>query len=138
MELLEGEGLRRRMLEGYSRNPKGWSFTVSPSLGSQAEADARLEPGNPFPYCYRRLPPEVVLQLLGGDRPTPKKETLANIASVLRSEPIVPEAGRSYAEGPFFLTSPGKVSLSESQKQIDARLVSEMHRVLKMRYPAYG
>ena len=38
MELLEGEGLRRRMLEGYSRNPKGWSFTVSPSLSLRGGA----------------------------------------------------------------------------------------------------
>ena len=169
MELLEGEGLRRRMLEGYSRNPKGWSFTVSPSLsfgfydavvsgpdgtwmlkidsrfkplptvlGSLAEGGGRPQPGSAFPYGYRRLPPGLVLRLLGGEGSAPKEVMSASLASVLRSEPTVPEAGRSYAEGPIVLTTPGTVSLSENQKEVDARLSSEMRRLLKSRYPAYG
>jgi len=31
MEVLEGKDLKKRMLESYSRDPKGWSFVVSPS-----------------------------------------------------------------------------------------------------------
>jgi hypothetical protein len=33
---------------------------------------------------------------------------------------------------------PGTVSLSQNQKEVDARLASEMRRLLKSRYPAYG
>ncbi|MCL4355835.1 MAG: hypothetical protein JRM79_00300 [Nitrososphaerota archaeon] len=169
MELLEGEGLRRRMLDGYSRNPKGWSFTVSPSLGSGfydavvsgpdgtwmlkidsmfkpfptvlgslAEGGGRPQPGSAFPYGYRRLPPGLVLRLLGGEGPSPEEKMPASLASVLESEPTVPEAGSSYAEGPIVLTMPGTVSLSQNQKEVDARLASEMRRLLKSRYPAYG
>lgn len=32
MKLLEGESLRRHLLESYSKNPKGWSFVISPSV----------------------------------------------------------------------------------------------------------
>jgi hypothetical protein len=167
MEFEEGEALRKRILESYFRNPRGWSFVMSPSksgfygavvsgpdstwmlkmdsifkpfpmvLGSQVEADLR-KPEYPFAYGYRKLPSELILQMLGGERPAPRKKMLAGLMSVLRSEPIVPEAGRSYAEGPFVLTTPGKINLSESQREVDARLASEMNRLLKTRYPAYG
>lgn len=168
MELLEGEALRKRILESYSKNPRGWSFVVSPSpkfgffdatvsgpdgawmlkidsifkpspivLGSPAEAaPRRLEA--PFSYGYRKLPHELILQMLGGEGPVSRNETLASLLSVLRSEPVVPEEGRSYAEGPVVLTGPGKLSLSESQKEVDARLASEMRRLLRLRYPVYG
>jgi hypothetical protein len=169
MELLEGEILRRRILESYSKNSRGWNFVVSPSLeygfydavvsgpdnawilkidsifkpfptvlGSQAKEDLGLKLENPFPYGYRKLPPGLILQMLGGEGQTPRDRTLASLLSVLRSEPVVPEAGRSYAEGPFVLTSPGKLGLSESQREIGARLASDMRRLLKSRYPAYG
>ena len=39
MKLLEGESLRRHLLESYSRNPKGWSFVISPS-GKHGFCDA--------------------------------------------------------------------------------------------------
>jgi len=168
MELLEGRDLRRRMLESYSRYPKGWSFVVSPSptsgffdamvsgpegawmlkidslfkpnpmvIGSPAEA-LRRKPAGPFPYGYRALPPELALQLLGGEGAESRQRTVAGLLSVLRREPVVPEEGRSYAEGPLVLTRPGNVRLSESQKEIDRRLASEMNRLLRLRYPVYG
>ena len=31
MELLSGEALSRYLLEKYSRNPKGWNFTIAPA-----------------------------------------------------------------------------------------------------------
>ena len=168
MELLEGKDLRKRMVERYSRNPRGWSFVVSPSprsgffdatvsgpreawmlkidtlfkpspivIGSAVEPFVR-KPRGPFSYGYRALPPELALQMMGGEALGPRDRTLAELLSVLRSEPVAPEEGRSYAEGPLVLTGPGKVSLSESQKEMDAKLSLEMGRLLRLRYPAYG
>jgi hypothetical protein len=168
MELLEGGDLRKRILESYSRDPKGWSFVVSPSprsgffdamvsgpdgtwmlkidslfkplpivIGSQAEASARRVDG-PFPYGYRSLPPDLALRLMGEEGAGAGIDTRRRLLSVLKSEPVVPEEGRSYAEGPLLFTDPGRVSLSESQKEIDTRLASEMRRLLRLRYPAYG
>ena len=168
MEILEGNELRRRMLESYARDPKGWSFTVSPSsrsgffdaivagpngawllkidslfkpspivIGSQAES-LRRRPGGPFPYGYRALPPALALQLMGAGGEGPSDPVRRSLVSVLRSEPVVPEKGGSYAEGPLVFTGPGNVSLSDKQREVDARLASEMHRLLRLRYPAYG
>jgi hypothetical protein len=168
MELLEGKDLRRRMLESYSRDPKGWSFVVSPSpssgffdatvsgpdgawmlkidslfkpfpivIGSQAETLPSL-PKGPFPFGYRALPPDLALRIMGGEGAGESVRARRRLLSVLRSEPVIPEEGRSYAEGPLLLTGPGRISLSESQKEMDAKLGSEMHRLLRLRYPAYG
>jgi hypothetical protein len=168
VELLEGKSLRSRILEGYSKNPKGWSFVVSPSprsgffdatvsgpegtwmlkidslfkpypivIGSPTEAFPR-KPEGPFPYGYRGLPPDFALQMLEGENPRSRTLTMRRLLSVLRSEPVVPEEGRSYAEGPLVLTGPGRVSLSDSQKEVDTKLASEMRRLLALRYPAYG
>jgi len=167
MEILEGSELKRRMLESYARDPKGWSFTVSPSPGSGffdanvagpegawmlkidsifkpapivigSPAESIQRPGGPFPYGYRGLPPELAIQLMGGGSDTPSGPLRRRLLSVLRSEPVVPEKGGSYAEGPLVLTGPGSVSLSDRQKVVDARLASEMRRLLRLRYPAYG
>lgn len=167
MELLEGKVLRRRMLESYSRNPKGWNFVVSPApesgffdasvsgpdgawmlkidslfkpypivIGSAVEALPR-RPEGPFHYGYRALPPDLALQILGSEGAGSREKTLAGLLSVLRTEPVVPHEGRSYAEGPLVLTGPRSVSLSDSQKDVDNRLASEMRRLLRLRYPAY-
>ena len=156
------------MLESYARNPKGWSFTISPStnsrffdatvagpdgawilkmdslfkplpivIGSQA-GTLRRRPGGPFPYGYRNLPPELALRLMGDSEEGPSGPVRRGLLSVLKSEPIVPQNGGSYAEGPLVFTHPGSVSLSDKQKEVDARLASEMRRLLRLRYPAYG
>ena len=168
MELLEGMGLRKRMLESYSRDPKGWSFVISPSpqsgffdatvsgpdgtwmlkidslfkpfpivIGSQSEEVVRRPQGQ-FPYGYRALPPELALEIMGGERTGPRERTLRHLLSVLRSEPVVPQEGGSYAHGPLLLTGPGSVNLSQNQREIDAKLAAEMRRLLRLRYPAYG
>jgi len=168
MEILEGNELRRRMLETYARNPKGWSFTISPSpasgffdatvagpdgawmlkidslfkptpivIGSPAES-LRRRPEGPFPYGYRGLPPELALQLMGGGSEIPSGPLRSRLLSVLKSEPVVPEKGGSYAEGPLVFTGPRSVSLSDKQREVDARLSYEMRRLLRLRYPAYG
>lgn len=165
MELLEGKELRKRILNSYSKEPRGWSFVISPSdsgfydalvsgqddawmlkidslfkpapmvIGSPVEASPKKQ--GPFPYGYRTLPTDLALQLMEGGGPGGSSAE-RRLVSVLRSEPVVPEAGRSYAEGPLVLTSPRMVSLSESQREINARLASEMRRLLRLRYPAYG
>ena len=168
MDLMEGRDLKRRMMESYSRNPRGWSFVLSPSprfgffdaavsgpdmawmikldtlfkpspivIGSEVEAFPR-RPAGPFSYGYRALPPELALQIMGGGEGGPREKTLAELLSVMKSEPVPPETGRAYAEGPLMLAGPGQVSLSRSHKEMDDRLSSEMRRLLKLRYPAYG
>jgi hypothetical protein len=169
MKTLEGENLRRHILESYYKNPKGWSFVISPSakygfydaavsgpdgtwmlkidsifkplpvvLGALTEADPRLNPAGPFPYGYRKLPPELIPQMLRGERHLPRDKTVASFLSMLRSETVVPEEGRNYAEGPFIFTSPRRGGLSEGQKELDDKLALEMHRLLRIRYPAYA
>jgi hypothetical protein len=167
VELLEGKDLMRRMLEGYSRNPRGWSFVVSPSrseffdaavtgpegtwmlkidslfkpfptvIGSRS-GEGLEGPQGPFPYGYRALPPDLALRIMEGEGAGRKDRTMGELLSVLRSEPVVPEQGRSYAQGPLLLAGPRSVTLSEGQKEIDAKLASEMRRLLRLRYPAYG
>ena len=107
-------------------------------IGSPVEANPRLKSENPFPYGYRKVSRELVLRTLGGESYPPSDERVASFLSLLRSETVVPEGGGHYAEGPFVLTSPRKGVLSEKQKEIDDQLASEMHRLLKARYPAYG
>ena len=160
--------MRRRILESYSRNPKGWSFIISPSrsgffdavasgpdgawmlkidsifkplpmvVGSQAESDAGLKAETPFSYGYRKHPQERMLRLLDGDEQVNDERAAASLLSALRSSPVVPEAGGPYAHGPFMLTGPRKLDLTEQQQRIDSRLSTEMRRLLKSRYPAYG
>ena len=169
MKLLEGESLRRHLLESYSRDPKGWSFVISPSgkhgfcdavvsgsdgtwmlkmdsifkptpivLGSPTEDSPELKPTGPFPYGYRNLPPELILHMLRGEGDPPRGKAAANFLSLLKSETVVPEKGRPYAEGPFVFTSKRNLDLSESQRDLDMKLASEMQRLLRTRYPAYG
>ena len=166
MELLEGETLRRRMYEGYARNPKGWGFVMSPSTSGFVDASVSgpegtwmlkidslfkpvpavigalsdlgpKRPAAPIPYGFRKLPAGLMLRALT-EAPPSRDEMTAGLLSVLRSETVVPDGGASYAQGPFVLAGPGKVDLSEGQKELDARLTSEMRRFLRLRYPAYG
>jgi len=156
------------MLESYSRNPNGWDFVISPSpssgfydalvsgpeaawmlkidslfkpfpivLGAPAEAVPRRRTGA-LPYGFRKLPSSLVLELLRGEGRRQEPEKIASLLSVLRSETVVPEEGRSYAQGPFVLSGPGKLALSGGQRELDDRLTSEMRRSLRIRYPAYG
>ena len=168
VELLEGKDLRRRLLEGYVREPRGWSFVVSPSPSSgffdatvsgpnetwMLKIDTVLKPdpivigapaepfpkrsNGPFPYGFRALPPDLVLRIMGVEAPRPEEDVQRRLLKVLGSEPVVPEDGRSYAQGPMILTGPEGVSLSEGQREVDAKLVSEMRRLLRLKYPAYG
>jgi hypothetical protein len=165
MKLQEGEKLRRRIFQSYSKDPTGWSFVISPSakfgfydaivsgpqgawvlkidslfkplpivLGSPTEARPP-NPSGPFPYGYRKIPSELIPEILEG---YPRDRARAGLLSVLRSKTVIPEEGRSYAHGPFIFTGSQNVSLSEHQRELDAKLTSEMRRLLRVRYPAYG
>jgi hypothetical protein len=114
-------------------------FKPSPLvLGSPTEDSPGPKTVGPFPYGYRNLPPELALQMLRGeDRPS-RDEAVAGLLSVIRSQTVVPEEGKAYAEGPFVFTREGKSGLSESQRNLDLKLSSEMQRLLRTRYPAYG
>ena len=168
MEFLEGKDLRKRMLDGYARDPQGWSFVVSPSPGSGfldatvsgpnetwllkidsmfkpdpivigAQAEPLLKrPNGPFPYGFRTLPPDLTLKIMGVEASRLAGDMRRRLLRVLRSEPVVPEMGRSYAQGPMILTGPERISLSVGQREVDAKLASEMRRLLRLRYPAYG
>ena len=52
MEILEGDALYRVLLQRYSKNPRGWSFTISPSL-SNGFFDARV--GGPDESWHLKL-----------------------------------------------------------------------------------
>jgi len=113
-------------------------FKPTPTvIGSPAES-LGSGPEGPIPYGYRGLPPELALQLMGGGSEAPSDTIRRRLLSVLKSEPVVPERGGSYAEGPLILTGPRSVSLSDKQREVDAKLSSEMRRLLRLRYPAYG
>lgn len=168
MEFLEGEALRKGILESYSKSPRGWSFVISPSksgffdavasgpdgawmlkidsifkpspivLGSQAETGPGLKAVSPVSYGYRKMPPDLLLRFLERSGQGNREQMDLGLRSFLKSEPVVPTVGGSYAHGPFVLTGPRTLSLSEGQQAVGTRLTAEMHRLLKMRYPAYG
>ena len=106
-------------------------------LGSPAETGPR-GPMGAFPYGFRKLSPDLAFQLLGGGERQPSGEGAAGLLSMLRSDTVVPEEGRSYAQGPFILTGPRRPGLSESQRALDDKLTLEMRRFLRIKYPAYG
>jgi hypothetical protein len=168
MEFLEGEDLKKRILAGYSRDPKGWSFVISPSrssgffdatvsgpdetwmlkidspfkpapivIGSQAESPPEKREAR-FPYGFRALSPDLVLRIMADSEPSPQGYLQRSLLSVLRSDPVVPEQGRTYAQGPMILTDPENGSLSDAQREVDVKLAAEMRRILRLRYPAYG
>jgi len=168
VEFLEGEDLRRRILADYSRDPRGWSFVISPSPSSaffdatisgpgetwMLKIDSLFKPspivigsrGEPstkkrevaFPYGFRTLPPDLALRIMAEAEPARERALQRTLLSVLGSDPVVPVQGRSYAQGPMILAGPGKDSLSDAQREIDAKLASEMRRLLRLKYPAYG
>ena len=106
-------------------------------IGSQAEPYSRPREA-PFPYGFRTMPPDLALRLLAEGEASAQGALRRSLLSVLGSEPVVPEQGGSYAQGPMILTGPEKGGLSQAQREVDAKLASEMRRLLKLRYPAYG
>ncbi|MDG7016034.1 MAG: hypothetical protein JRM82_01515, partial [Nitrososphaerota archaeon] len=108
-------------------------FKPSPIvLGSPTEADSVPKQAGPFPYGYRKLPSELIPEMLRGGGHLGDR-AMAGLLSVLKSKTVVPEEGRSYAHGPFIFASPERVGLSEHQREFDDKLTSEMNRLIMLR-----
>jgi len=163
MEIVDGDALYELIFRSYSKNPRGWSFTVSPSrnhgfydalVGNKDESwqlkfDTIFKP-SPFalgastgaPRGRRRpsFPMQFGFRKLdpslraGLEDPEGRSRRLAAFLASL--EPVVPVRGGSYAEGPYVLTPPTR--LDRTQSALDERLSLEMRRLLQKRYPGYG
>jgi hypothetical protein len=112
-------------------------FKPSPIvIGSQAESSPKKREVR-FPYGFRALSPDLVLRIMADSEQSPQGSLQRSLLSVLRSDPVVPEQGRTYAQGPMILTDPEN-GLSDAQREVDVKLATEMRRILRLRYPAYG
>ncbi len=166
MEILRGIALSKYLLEKYTRNPKGWNFTIGPAPKDsffdalvsgpeenwQLKIDSIFKPnpavlgakveGNQktsgsFPsYGYRKLDPEIVLKILKEQEDLGSEESFGRLIASL--EPTAPVGGSSYAQGPFVFTNQKFLGISDSQKKLDDRLNSELKNLLREKYPSYG
>jgi len=170
MELIEGKALSKLLLERYSKNPRNWSFTVSPSakdgffdavmankdeawqlkldsifkpapfmLGAKADVDPiKIQSPSPIPYGYRKLEPQVLIEILKSFSEEKKAETL-RLDSILGSlDTVAPSGFGNYAEGPFVMTNKDATIISEEQRKLDDKLHMEMRKLLRSRYSSYG
>jgi hypothetical protein len=166
MEILEGEALYRMLLQRYSREPRGWSFTISPSP-SNGFFDARV--GGPDESWHLKLdtifkPSPFVLGAkteqdqsktppatlsYGFRRVDPQQapallddsqEGMNRLLAFLGSlEPVAPTGPGRYVQGPFVFNSRGRptASMTREQQRIDSRLSDEMLKLVRRRYPSY-
>lgn len=166
MEVLEGEGLYRVLLQRYAKNPLGWSFTISPSTRN-GFFDAYV--GGPEDSWHLKLdtifkPSPLVLgaktelgpaarqetALSFGFRRVDQRETAAlldgspeamgRLVSFLsKVDPVVPTGPGSFVQGPFLYTGrgPSTASMTREQQRVDSTLSTEMLKLLRRRYPSY-
>ncbi len=166
MEILEGEALYRALLQRYSQDPRGWSFTVSQSPKSgffdalvagpdevwQLKLDtvykpsplvlgSRTEQGQPS-----ATPPPISFGFRRFDpREAPglldgSSQSISDLLTFLQSvNPVAPTGRGSYIQGPFLFANPGHVSrsLNGEQQTVDLRLSEEMLKLVRSRYPSY-
>src|SRR5271157_4945589 len=162
MEVLEGEALYRMLLQRYSKNPRGWSFTISPSR-SNGFFDARV--GGPDESWHLKLdtiykPSPFVLgaktdEDLSKNSPSPlsfgfrrvsaqdapallddSQEGMNRLLAFLSSAtPVAPTGPGSYIQGPYVFHSRGRAagSLTRGQQSVDDRLSDEMLRLVRRR-----
>ena len=165
MEILEGEALYRTLLERYSANPRGWTFTVSPSAHN-GFFDARV--GGPDESWHLKLdtifkPSPFVLGAkteqdpsrgpigplsFGFRRVNPQEapgllddspEGMSRLLSFLSSvNPVAPTGPGSYIQGPYVYASrgPSAQSITMEQQTVDSRLSDEMRKLVRRRYPS--
>jgi len=166
MEILEGDELYRVLLQRYSKNPRGWSFTISPSPGS-GFFDARV--GGPaeswhlkFDTVYKPSPfvlgaktdQDVSKRSLaplsfGFRRVDPQEapgllddsqEGIGRLLAFLSTvNPVAPTGPGSYIQGPYVFNSRGMAagSMTREQQTVDSRLSDEMRKLVRRRYPSY-
>ncbi len=166
MEILEGDALYRVLLQRYSKNPRGWSFTISPST-SGGFFDARV--GGPGDSWHLKLdtiykPSPFVLgtktdQDLSRSSPAPlsfgfrkvdphdapallddSQEGVGRLLAFLSAvSPVAPTGPGSYIQGPYVFTSRGSAagSMTREQQSVDSRLSDEMRKLVRRRYSSY-
>lgn len=166
MEILEGDALYRVLLQRYSKDPRGWSFTISPSR-SNGFFDARV--GGPDESWHLKLdtiykPSPFVLGAktepdLARNPPSPlsfgfrrvnpqeapvilddSQEGMARLLAFLsRVNPVAPTGPGSYIQGPYVFSSRGKAagSMTREQQTVDGRLSDEMLKLVRRRYASY-
>jgi len=167
MEILEGDALHKALLERYSKNPRGWSFTVSPSprngffdarvAGPEESWHLKLDTifkpspfvigartdkdivkvAPPISFGFRRLNASDASAVLD-DSPEGMRRLLAYLGAV---SPTVPSTPGSYLQGPFVYSDRAQIagsSMTREQQRIDTRLSDEMTALLRRRYPSYG
>ena len=163
MEILEGETLYKTLLQRYSKNPSGWSFSISPSRNHgffdalvaspdeswQLKLDTIFKPA-PFVMGARS---EVEQKNLVSQSPVSfgfrrinpehmaqfgAADDAAKLLAFLSSmKPVAPNAGGSYLEGPFLYSQARTIEMSRHQQTIDERLSSELLKLVRRRYPSY-
>jgi hypothetical protein len=166
MEILEGDALYRALLQRYSRNPLGWSFTVSPSLhhgffdalvgcpgeswrlkldtifkpsplSLGARTDEALSGGDLAPLSFGFRRVDLhAATALLDDSPQGVSRLLTLLAAV---KPVAPTGPGTYIQGPYLYTSraqPGG-SITAEQQRVDSRLSEEMRELVRRRYPSY-
>ncbi len=174
MEILEGRILSKYLLDKYSKNPKGWGFTMFPPskedngflgalvsgpeevwqlkfdsifkpnplmLGAKTDLDSgKLKRLGTVPYGYRKIDAPLLRQLLKSLEDQSSQEGgRVDLDRILAPvEPVVPRGGEPYAEGPFVLTDRESAGVSDSQKNLEDRLSSELRKLLRNKYNSYG
>jgi len=166
MEILEGESLYDTLLQRYSKNPRGWSFTVSKSPNSgffdalvagpedawQLKLDTVFKP-SPFVLGSKTdqgqvngMPAPISFGFRRIDpREAPalldgSSQGMNKLLAFLQSvNPVAPSGRGNYIQGPFVFASPGHVgrSLTGEQQTVDRRLSEEMLKLVRRRYPSY-
>lgn len=166
MEILEGDALYRALLERYSKSPRGWSFTVSPSprngffdaVVAGPEESWRLKLDTifkPSPLVLgaktdqdvsRDAPSALSFGFrrvdprgapwLLDDSPEGMGRLLAFLGSV---SPVAPTSPGSYIQGPYLYSNRGQpaASMTREQQHADGRLSAEMLKLVRRRYPSY-
>jgi hypothetical protein len=168
MEILEGKELYEALLKRYSRNPRGWSFTISPSArngffdamvgGTDESWHLKLDTiFKPSPFVLGAKTDEkpsgeassplsfgfrhldpTDAPLLLDDSPEGFRRLLAYLSMV---SPVAPESPGSYLQGPYLFSQKAATagsSMTREQQRLDSRLSEEMTKLLRRRYPGYS
>lgn len=168
MEILKGTALSKHLLEKYAKNPKGWSFTISPAnkdaffdaLVSSPEENWQLK----IESIFKPTPVVLGAKIEGEPKNVPigslpsygyrrldpeallkflneqeEGEEDPSLSKLISSiEPTAPLPGASYAQGPFVFSNQRFAGLSDSQKKLDEKLGSELKNLMREKYLSYG
>ena len=107
-------------------------------LGTSVDVDhSKFSPPSGVSYGYRKLDREIFMRLLSAMENAERGEPLENILGSL--DPIVPAQNGSDAQGPFVFTNERIANhLSAGQSVLDDKLSSELRKLMRSRYSAYG